>query len=489
MSEVNIQDITLAYEKIIFAKIFANDEESLECRTTLMSELNTPSAFKNEYYVYYLMLEHGAKVQYSKTYVDVFLTVNKGVLSKNENIDYSQYVIGDLDTYDTFRDSCISVYDECAKTKDITMLTFNTNLQMYKDLFLQRESIRILETGADILAESKSIGRRTYSGYKGMRDYVNTNLDKLDKINEKSKRTGAVVYGKTDKETKEKPLKKLGAYGIKALDEKIQIYEGEMHSILAPAKGGKSRFVTQAIETCLCDYGQNCLMWSVENGQKGWEYLFRARLFNKMYNSNATDVTQKRILTDEMLRKNTLTPEMREMERSCWDKFRLSEQYGTLVNMDEDLNIDTFIDKIDEQVDRWGITVICVDYLQLIGRGKSGIVAKNELISEAYKLTLQYLKRKKIAGIFPCQFKQNVVGVLGKTSAEEMVNMELRDAAGETYEVIKTPDVNLALYASVADLRNGDMKILSIPSRTSTTFEPIDLYADLGCSTFISVEK
>ena len=128
------------------------------------------------------------------------------------------------------------------------------------------------------------------------------------------------------------------------------------------------------------------------------------------------------------------------------------------------------------------IKLICIDYLQLV-QG-SGRASKQERVAEAYQKTLQYLKGNKIAGIFPGQLKQTATGSLSKMDAADIVNTELRDAAGESYEVIKTPDVNLALYANVEELKQGKMRILSIPSRNHKQFDPIELNCSLGSCTF-----
>ena len=131
------------------------------------------------------------------------------------------------------------------------------------------------------------------------------------------------------------------------------------------------------------------------------------------------------------------------------------------------------------------IKLICVDYLQLV-QG-SGNASKQERVAEAYQKMLQYLKANKIAGIFPGQLKQSATGSLSKMDAADFVNTELRDAAGESYEVIKTPDVNLALYANVEELKQGRMRILSIPSRNHKQFDPIELNCQLGSCTFSDV--
>lgn len=487
MSE--IQDLTVAYEKVIFSRLFKRDEDVVVRRNELMAEINVPEAFNNEYYVFYIMIQQMPKLLFDKDYVRLFLNMHRANFDKNPQIDYTDYTVEDNDSYLTFIDSCIDVFNECT-TAEVDDSGFYLNLQKYKMVYIQRESLNILETGSEILVKGKLVKRRSYSGYQDMRNFTTDQFNKLDKVVQKSKRRGALAYGITEEDENEgTALKCISGYGIPELDEHIMIYEGEMHNILAPSKGGKSRFCTQVIETALVEYGQNCLMWSIENGQKGWEYLFRARHFNRIYNSTVTDVFQKKILTDADLKKgHFVTPELKELEEASWLAFKNNEKYGTLVSLDEDLNIDTFIDIIDENVNRYNISLICVDYLQLIGRGKSAFTSKNELIAEAYRLMLQYLKHKKIAGIFPCQFKQTVVSNLSKAKPEELVNVELRDSAGETYEIIKTPDVNIALYATVADLKNGDMKLLSIPSRTSATFDPIDLVCNLGASTFVAAK-
>ena len=132
-----------------------------------------------------------------------------------------------------------------------------------------------------------------------------------------------------------------------------------------------------------------------------------------------------------------------------------------------------------------GIALIVIDYLQLV-QG-SGRASKQERVAEAYQKTLQYLKGNKIAGIFPGQLKQTATGSLSKMDAADIVNTELRDAAGESYEVIKTPDVNLALYANVEELKQGKMRILSIPSRNHKQFDPIELNCSLGSCSFYDV--
>ena len=261
-----------------------------------------------------------------------------------------------------------------------------------------------------------------------------------------------------------------------------------MVSLLAPAKGGKSRMATFILHNAVV-HGVNILMWSIENGYKGWEALIRARHFDYFCNQEIGDITQRKWVDDDMIRKGSLPPETKDMELASWTDLKSNHTYGRISSLDEDFDIDTFIEVIDNAVKANDIKLICIDYLQLV-QG-SGRASKQERVAEAYQKMLQYLKANKIAGIFPGQLKQTATGSLSKMDAADIVNTELRDAAGESYEVIKTPDVNLALYANVEELKQGRMRILSIPSRNHKQFDPIELNCELGSCTFVdaSVNK
>lgn len=481
----------MASEKVIFTRLFKQDDEVYDLRNTLKAEINTASAFNNEYYVFYTLISNYPKIKFSKEFLRIYLMQQKGFFQRATAIDYTSFTFGDTDPYVSFTDSCMELFGECCNGETTTDL-FNMHLVMYKETYVNRASLEILENGAQILSEGKKIGRKTYRGYDGLRAYMAESFVQVDSVYEKSKRRGSVTYGVTPEDEEESitKLEKLGDYGIAALNDVLGIYEGEMHSILAPSKGGKTRFCAYVLEHILCDYGQNCLIWSAENGLKGFECLLRARHFNRLYNSGATNPFEKHIINDGMIRgSRAMSDEIKKMEEASWAEFKVNEAYGRLTSMDADLNLDTFIDKIDKEVKAHDIKVICVDYLQLIGAGMSGITSPNERIAEAYKQMLQYCKHEKIAGIFPCQFKQTAVGTLTKMNDAELMNAELRDTAGGSYEVIKTPDLNMALFGTVTSMRNGEMKLIALPSRNMPNFDPIDLYVELGACTFMSVDK
>lgn len=480
----------LTDEAVIFSSVFSTDEGVYRRKQDLLLAFNTPNVFKNEYHIFYIITKEFAKVIPNVQFIRLYLQTNRALFQKNPSIELSNYRIGETEPYVEFVNSCIAIFEECTK-RTVPDEDYHRSLEMHKMEYVNMQSVSILEEATTVLAEGVTIGNKTLSGYTDMRNTLKTKFVKLDNMVAKTDRKGTITYGATDDEEEESGgLVRVSTFGIEDLDAALGgIYEGDMVSLLAPAKGGKSRISTFVLHNAVVNHGTNVVMWSVENGYKGWEALIRARHFNWFYNSNQTDVTQKRIIDADMIRKGEFpSPELKELELASWTDLKSNSNYGRITNIDDDFDYDTFIEVVDNAVNEFGAKLICVDYLQLItGGGKN--VSKNERIGESYKKMLQYLKKKKVGGIFPAQLKQTVVGDINKQNPEDLINMELRDSAGESYEVIKTPDVNLSLYGTIEDIRNGNMKLLSIPSRNSQPFEPIDLHVDLGTCTFTNVRK
>lgn len=474
-------------EEVIFAGIFKRDEGVYRRKQDLITTFSNVNVFKNEYYIFYTLTKDFPKIIPDVNFIRLFLQTNKATFQKSKSIEMVNYKVSDSDPYAEFVTSCLGLFEECFK-KNVSDEEFYRSIEMHKMTYLNMKSIEILEESAVILSEGITVRGRHLNGYEDMKQNLKSKLLHLDNLQSKSDRRGLIFYGvNSDEEEEEEKLQRVTTYGIEDLDKYIGgIYEGDMVSLLAPAKGCKSRFCTYVVHNAIVNNGTNCVAWSVENGYKNWESLIRARHFSWYYNSKITDVTQKRFINNDMIRKGELSPELAEQELASWTDLKCNSRYGKFVSIDEDFEVDTFIEVIDNAVNAVGAKLIFVDYLQLIGGG-DGKKSKSERIAEAYVKLLSYIKRKKIAAIIPAQLKQNVVGDLQKVDPEELVNTEMRNSAGESYEVIKTPDVNLALYGTPEDIRNGNMTLLGIPSRNSAPFEPISLYVDAGSCTFASL--
>ena len=111
---------------------------------------------------------------------------------------------------------------------------------------------------------------------------------------------------------------------------------------------------------------------------------------------------------------------------------------------------------------------------------------ERERISDAYQRLLIYCRKNNIGVIVPAQYKQEAFDLLIKRATVD--DVDLRTAAGGSSQVIRTPDVLFALWATIDDLRNNSMKIISLPCRMNKAFPNINLRVDLGSCHFISVD-
>ncbi|MNL91282.1 replicative DNA helicase [compost metagenome] len=484
-----LTDITT--EKVIFSRLFKTDEGVYSKKQEVINKISLSDAFKNEYHIFYLLAKEHTKINPTKQFIELYLRTNRATFLKNRNIDLSGYSSADIEPFAEFVNNCLVLFEECVKTQ-VSDNDFYMHLEMHKMQYINMRSITVLQESTEILTEGIVRRNKPYKGYSDMRTYLKTGFLELDNLMENNSRKGLISYGDDDDmdDDAEVGLERVTTYGVEALDAALGgIYAGDMVSLLAPAKGCKSRFATHVLHNAIVNHGANVIMWSIENGHKGWESLIRARHFNWLYNSKQVDVTKQKFIDNDMIRKKELTGELRELELTSWTDLRHNRDYGRFHCIDEDFDVDTFIPILEDAITKTGAKLICVDYLQLIGGGEGKSTSKNERVGEAYIKLLQFLKRKKVAAILPAQLKQTVVGDLNKVKPEDLINTELRNAAGESYEVIKTPDVNLALYGTVEDIRNGSMMLLGIPSRNSAPFEPIDLYVDAGTCTFASIKK
>ena len=473
-------------KNVIFAGLYRQGIEGIEIRRQeFLKIFNDPKIFEDEYFVLALIVKEFSKISLRKAFISSWLLNNRPSVEKMDNIALQRFKVASTDdAFSGFMESVLGLYDELQKT-DFENNEFYEDLEIYKMNYVNERSIALLEGGVKVLSEGIKVRGKNYVGYNDMRTYLKNGFKTLDEMSEAKDRRGLITYGINDVEDAEieqNAIKLISPYGIDTLDKHIGgIWEGEMISLLAPAKGGKSRMATFILHNAIV-HGVNIVMWSIENGYKGWEALIRARHFEYFYNKNLSDGTTRKWVNDDAIRKGTLDAETKQIELASWTDLKSNHTYGKISSIDEEFNYDTFIEVLDNAVKVTGSKLVCIDYLQLV-QG-IGAMSKHDTIASVYQKTLQYLKSHKIAGVFPGQLKQAFTGSMGKMSAEDMVNMELRDSAGESYEVIKTPDVNLALYANTEELKQGRLRILSIPSRNHKPFDPIELNCELGSCTF-----
>ena len=331
-------------ERNIFGSLFKEDDFVGRRKHELIANFSNQNVFSDEYYVFFLLIKDFVRISPTKEFISLYLKTNRAILSKSGNIDIAKYTISDVDPFVEFGNSCITLFEELSAL-EVEEKDFYLAIEMHKMHYIEMQSIEILEESTTILTEGVNQGYKQLSGYQDMRSNINTKFKKLDNILNKSDRKGLITFGKDDTENDEDDkLKLVSPYGIAPLDEALGgMYEGDMISLLAPSKGGKSRVANYLIHTGAVQYGVNCLMWSIENGVAGWKSLIRARHFNYLHNSKITDATQKKFIDSDMIRKGTLEGELKDLEAASWTDLKNNQNYGTISMIDEDFDLDTFI--------------------------------------------------------------------------------------------------------------------------------------------------
>lgn len=474
----------------IFSGIYSKRNESgvLNRRRQDMLMTFSTNVFKDEFYVFYNILKNSPKVTYlSERFLMLYMNTHKGTFVSNRNIDLNRFS-GVADSYGEFATSCIEMYKEFESSEEISDDDFELALEQYRLEYVNEQSIILMQDAAAIMTDGLTYNRRVLNGFDDMQKYMKRGLSTLENLNSGANHIGIFTYGVDEPDDSDEKLGTICKFGIEPLDEATGggITEGDMISILGVAKGGKSRFMTYIIHQCLI-HGINCVVWSIENGIKGWQALLRARHFDYTYNSG-TDNENHAFINDNEIRKGTISGNKASKELAAWTELRTNKSFGRLTVIDEPFDIDTYIETLDAAVKKGSAQVVAVDYLQLIGDA-TGKRNQQERIAEAYQKTLRYLKANKIAGLFPAQIKQTSVSGLTSLSADELASVETRDIAGASYEVVKTPDINIALVGSVEDIKMGHLKLVSMPSRNSAPFSPVDLNVDFGASNFVVMKK
>lgn len=469
----------------LFEAIYGKADDRLTRVNRLLHAFSDLGVFKDECHIFFSLARSFPKIKPDSSFLDTYMMTNRAIFTKSEHIDLGKYQLGDGDPYLEFVGSCQTLYSSCTKG-DIDDESFQRILEEYKMLYVSEQTITVLESSLAILTEGLKVKGKIKGGYNDMRSFMTAEFTKLDNVAQEKKRKGLIVYGVNEDEEDNVAtgIKRLGPYGIKTLDEVTGgIYTKDMISLVAPMKGGKSRCATYILHNMLVN-GVSCLMWSIENGYLGWECLLRARHFNWYYNSGQSDVTTKRFINSDDLRQNKLPPDLKSMELASWEDLKNNTAYGRLVNVDDDFTEENCFARIDEAIRDVGVQFVCVDYLQLVPANPVLSQAKHERISNLYQRFLRYLDAQNIAGLFPGQIKTHVIAELARLSDAELESVELRDAGAESSEIFKTPSVNLLLYGTKESVANGNIKLISIPSRNSPSFPVINMYCDMGSCTF-----
>lgn len=472
----------------LIQSIIKSDDISMQNRKYLFGQLPI-SVFRNENYVicYVFYSFKDRNITPDKDFLQIYLQRNSKVFD-DRYVNLSEFESLDEDPNVAHVGAVLKQFNRLFTLEPLSHDEFRLALEKYRTEFCSLEMNRVYSESKTILYDGITQNRRFMQGYSDSIAHVNKAVALMSSVMDRSKGKGFIDSSSEalDDNDNREPVK-IGDFDlITELNEHLGgIYTGLFYSIVAPTKGGKSKFMTRMVHTIVVQYGNNVSVWPFEGGYKAWWAQLRAVHYEYVYIRNKPDGERYPPLSQmDILFNRYPSPEIRALEQASRLDLFTNPKYGKIGIIDQPLEVETYIDNIDTSVKLNNSRAVFIDYLQLIV-SKSGLT-KNEGISRAYQAGLAYCSTSNIAFISPAQFTQKFMNELtSKTSGET----EIRVAGGESSEVVRTPDINLALYATVEDIRRKEMTILSMPSRMCSPFPDVPLYADLCSCVFSSIQE
>ena len=500
VEEDNNEDVIISSEeklKVFSDKIIAScifGKSIYKYATDKLMSITNPRLFRDENYILFsIFYYYRSKLKFIRIdseFIKLFLNRNRSLLMKSrEFIDINAYGEVDGSVELGYIAGVIKHFNRLKAMEDISIEDFETYFEKYLIEFKAIEANKIYRKSQMILAEKLKIGGKTYSGFEDSQNYCKKKLAELEGLVDMSMGSGFVTMSEVILEQKpdNKKSVKIGDFGrLKPLNEYYGgIYTGMFYSFIAPPKCGKTKLCARLCHNVMVLEGNNVTVWAEEGGKEAWAAQMRAIHFDYIYNTGVDLSSRKFGVSQEVILHDTFkTEELRQLEMSSNLDLASNQDYGVVDFIERPFNVETFLEDIDTSVKENNSKLIIIDYLQLIGSSTN--IKERERMADAYKRLLIYCKKNNVAVISPAQFKQDSFDDMIKRNNTD--SADLRTAAGGSSEVLRTPDVLFALWATVDDLRNNSMKIISLPSRMNIAFPNVNVRIDLGTCQFISVD-
>lgn len=457
--------------------------------------ITNPRLFRDENHIIFQVLfnyrDKIRRISIDSDFLQLYLFRNRSILEKAKGyIDIHAY--GEVDGQEDlgYISGVVKHFNRLCGMEELSPEEFDLCFEKYLIEFKAIEAAKAYTQSAMILNDGLQMGRKKLIGFEDSFNFVRKRLSEIEGLVNMQAGSGFVNMREIlmdEKEDGKKSYKISDFANLEALNKIYGgIYTGMFYQVLAPPKSGKSKFCARICHTTAVKFGNNVTVWAQEGGKEAWTAQMRAIHFDYTYNQDADARTRKfGVSQDVIMRDSFPSQDLKDLELSSKLDLASNPDYGVVDYIDRPFEVETFIDEIDTSVKSNNSKMVIIDYLQLIGSssGKN----ERERISEAYQKLLNYCKSNNVAVITPGQYKQETFNSLiakGNTAEADM-----RTSGGGSSEVLRTPDIIFALWATTQDLMNNRMKILSMPCRFNKAFPEIKTYADLEVCDFISLDE
>lgn len=457
-----------------------------------LTQFSSPELFRDENYILFLVFyTYRGKlkqIDIDEEFIKLFLNRNRKVISQSRAfIDINAYGEVDGSVELGYISGVLKHFKRLVAMEEIPQVELDTTIEKYLIEFKAIEAEKVYNTARIILTDGYTIGRKKLFGFEDSNNYVKRRLAEIEGLI--SQDTGSGFITAREMLTQDNKVNK--SYKISDFDRLTAltdvyggIYTSMFYQFIAPPKAGKTKLCARLVHRCITGFGNNVTVWAMEGGKEAFLAELRAIHFDYIYNTGVS-VTEKKfgISQDVILHDKYPNEELRALELSSKIDLASNLDYGNVDFIDRPFNVETFLEDLQTSIESNHSQMVVIDYLQLIGSSTGK--PERERIAEAYKSLLRFCKNKNIAVISPGQYNQESVNAL--ISKGDTQGAEMRTSGGNSAEVIRTPDVIFALWASTQDILNNTMKILSVPGRFSKAFPEINVITDYSVAQFISV--
>ena len=469
----------------LVASLFQPGQESKDQRRYMFSTVR-PELFRNENYVLFRILYNlrdRGDVLPDEDFIGLYLTRNKKVLleADGKTLELSAYGEVDDDFATGYSAGVLAHFRRIKALGPLSESEFPLVLEKYRMEFQAVEAENLLYKGLDTL----SGGTEKKSGFEDASDLIRRGLGEIAGLVDSNKGSGFIslkdVFSSTSKIAEIYQVCDFGE--IDELNEHYGgVYSSLLYTVLAPTKGGKSKFCARIVHNALVKESRNVTVWAPEGGPLMWGAQLRAIHFDHTYaDPNSAQVVRFGVDQNAIMMNKYPSEEIKVQESMSWQDLQSNPAYGNIDFVDLEFNVETFIDNLDTSVKSNGSSLVVIDYMQLIGSSE-GRLSKRERLSEAYPKLLDYAKKNNVAIISPAQYSQEAVKEMTRGADGDQ-----RTSAGESAEIIRSSDVIFALWSTVEDQQNSRSTLLSMPSRLAAAHPPIDLYVNYESCGFYSV--
>lgn len=455
--------------------------------------VSSPQLFRDENYVLFTILyTYRGKLKQIKIdeeFLKLFLNRNRGLLQKARGfIDINAYGEIDGSVELGYISGVLKHFKRLVSMNELTITDFETCFEKYLIEFKAIEAEKVYNQASMILTDGLNIGRKKYFGFEDSTNFTKRRMAEIEGLVNMQKGSGFVTAREMLLEEKEgnKSYKISDFDKLEALNKVYGgIYTGMFYQVIAPPKAGKSKFCARVVHTTAVKYGNNVTVWAEEGGKEAFLAQLRAIHFDYTYNTGVS-VTEKKfgVSQDVIVHNKFPSDELKQLELSSKIDFASNQDYGSIDFIDRPFEVETFLEDIDTSVKSNNSQLIVIDYLQIIGSSKN--VSERERVAEAYRRLLDYCKTNNVAVLTPGQYKQDAFENL--LSKGNTADADMRTSGGTSSEVVRTPDIIFAFWATTQDLINNTMKILSMPCRFNKAFPEIPVAIDFESCQFVSTD-